>query len=88
MLNTRLQRTGLTLAVAGLLLLGVGLVYGEVDRLNQFWRYVAHDYRRYHDGAALVFYGFWTCSAGLYLWFAYPVTLGRLLSWIRAGKRA
>lgn len=87
MLSTPRKRFGFTLAVAGALLLVAGILYGDVTRIDDFWRYVVHDYRRYHTGAPMVFYGFWGCALGLFLWIAYPFTLGRLAHWIWTGRK-
>lgn len=86
MFLTRLQRFGFALAVASAALAAAGLIYGDVSSSKQFLRFIAHDYRRYHDGAAMVFYGTWGCLAGLFIWIAYPSTLGQVVRWVLHGK--
>ena len=86
MFQTRLQRLGVTLAIASAVLALAGLIYGDVDSSKRFLRYIAHDYRRYHDGAWMVFYGTWGVLAGLFIWIAYPSTIGRVVQWVLHGK--
>lgn len=98
MLKSRAQRAGFALAIAGCVLLVVGLSLAAYDAwsfssrriptrlFSRWWESALGD--RNYDGAWLTAWGTYLTAVGVYVWLLHERTIGRVWHWIGSGQRS